>query len=472
MPSTMAGRSRLNTLAGPDETPALQTAHEPYVHPGYAELNPSYEQPANAKPVWSLAKPLPRVLRPGMIPTKSEVMEDRRNPEMPGENSQKQGLDVNPNDLEEGRVQVAANPAKISAQVKDSRSQRENNLINSLQRRGTTRVSRPGRASSTASQTGRRAQRVTSRVSFDQRPLTPTGEEGEEDEGPEEDTGMERFPSHHAEELEPIPEYQEQDGLDGASLDTLRVDDDPGLWADMDMLGNEEQPLFDEVHNNHTTWSVYRTHYREFLAELLAVFIQLLIGFSADLAVTLSQTNHPDTTAWAWGIATMIAIYISGGISGAHLNPAISIMLWFFRGFPKKKIPEYVIAQLLGAFLAANMAYGLYAVSISEYLKTNDDADIINSFVTNQRFTYLGPGTAFLNEFVGTMVLSATVLALGDDQNAPPGAGMNAFIIGLVVTQGKSVRHLPSILYMPKASNTSGGSDCVEISLEVPEVHD
>lgn len=42
-----------------------------------------------------------------------------------------------------------------------------------------------------------------------------------------------------------------------------------------------------------------------------------------------------------------------------------------------------------------------------------------------------------MNEFIATMVLSTTVLALGDDQNAPPGAGMNAFIIGIVVTQGE-----------------------------------
>lgn len=432
-PSTLGGRSRLNTLAGPEETPALQTAHEPYVHPGYAEINPSYEQPANAKPVWSLAKPLPRVLRPGMIPTKSEVIEDRRNPELPGENSQKQGIDVNPNDLEEGRLQVGINPAKVSAQVKDARAQRENNLINSIQRRGTTRQSRPGRASSTVSQNGRRQ-----RVSFEQRPLTPTGEQGEEQE---DDSKMEQFPQYRPEDLEPISESQEQaveDGDDGASVDTLAVDDDPSLWADMDQLGNENLPLVDEVHNNHTTFSVYRTQHREFLAELLAVYIQLLIGFSADLAVTLSTTNHPDTTAWAWGIATMIAIYISGGISGAHLNAAITTMLWFFRGFPKRKIPDYVLAQFLGAFLAAFTAYGLYATSISEYLLTNDNVGIVNSFVTNQRYPYIGAGTAFLNEFIGSMVLATTVLALGDDQNAPPGAGMNAFIIGLVVTQGET----------------------------------
>lgn len=129
-----------------------------------------------------------------------------------------------------------------------------------------------------------------------------------------------------------------------------------------------------------------------------------------------------------------IGIYISGGISGAHLNPTITTMLWFFRGFPKSKMPEYFIAQFLGAFIAALVAYGCYYASVHEYLLTNDTSGIVTSFVTSRRYTYIDVTTAFFNEFIGTAFLTATVLALGDDSNAPPGAGMNSLIIGLVVT--------------------------------------
>jgi aquaglyceroporin related protein len=130
----------------------------------------------------------------------------------------------------------------------------------------------------------------------------------------------------------------------------------------------------------------------------------------------------------------MMGIYISGGISGAHMNPAITIILWFYRGFPKSKMPEYFAAQFLGAFCAALLAYGIYYESITEYMSTNVDAGIITSFVTNQRETWISPATAFFNEFIGTAFLVVTVLALGDDQNAPPGAGMSSLIIGLVIT--------------------------------------
>lgn len=157
------------------------------------------------------------------------------------------------------------------------------------------------------------------------------------------------------------------------------------------------------------------------------------LGFSADLAVTVADSGNPNTTAWAWGFSTMVAIYVAGGISGAQFNPAVTIVLYIYRGFPKKKMPEYFIAQFLGAFIAAYIAYGLYLASITHYLETNDTSGIVNSFVTSQRYTYIDAATAFFNEFYGTLILIVVILALGDDANAPPGAGMNAFIVGLTV---------------------------------------
>ncbi|USW52212.1 Putative major intrinsic protein [Septoria linicola] len=451
--STIAGRSRGLTLAGVQDAPVIQQAYEPYVHPEYTALNPAYEQPANIKPVWSLAKPLPRVVRPGMIPTKSEIFDARQNAELPGEQTQKAGLDVDPNDLEAGRIDLKLNPKKVSAQLMDSRAQRENNLITSMARRGTvtSRIeTRPTRASSTASRLGRG--RASSTAS--QKPVTDnaqaTEDGGKAQEAPPMSPGIERMHSYEHDEhqaslpLGAIPENGEpsppalvDDDKDDASLATLAMDEDPDLWQDMDPIKLVENPvLFEEVYNNHTWWSVVRTHHRELLAELLATFVQLTIGFCGDMQMTLNNAGNPNTTAWVWGLATMIGIYISGGISGAHLNPAITTMLWFFRGFPKRKMPEYFIGQFLGAFLACYAAYGVYYSGIQDYLNagTGTATDILNGIVTSQRFGFISAATAFFNEFVGTAFLACTVLALGDDQNAPPGAGMNSLIIGLVIT--------------------------------------
>jgi len=167
------------------------------------------------------------------------------------------------------------------------------------------------------------------------------------------------------------------------------------------------------------------------------VTVQLTLGFCADLTVTTSNntSGNEETTDWAWGLATMTAVYIAGGISGAHLNPAISIMLYIYRGFPLRRVPSYIIAQLLGAFLAGLIAFGLFQKDIIAFGGSNlADSGTAASFITFPRHGYIDAGTAFFTEFTGTAILAVAVLALGDDSNAPPGAGMNAFVIGLVVT--------------------------------------
>lgn len=146
----------------------------------------------------------------------------------------------------------------------------------------------------------------------------------------------------------------------------------------------------------------------------------------------------------------MIAIYVAGGVSGAHLNPAISTMLYIYRGFPLSKMPAYVTAQVIGAFIATLITFtlfrpGLLALQAHDLVvqgqqpapfNTNSmppASSVLANFLTFPRSPWIGTGTAFMTEFVGTTILAVTVLALGDDTNAPPGAGMNAFIVGLLV---------------------------------------
>lgn len=146
----------------------------------------------------------------------------------------------------------------------------------------------------------------------------------------------------------------------------------------------------------------------------------------------------------------MIAIYIAGGISGAHLNPAISIMLHVYRGFPLAKMPAFITAQMVGAFLATLITFaifrpGLIALQVRDLNVQGQHSAtfeanamppasvVLANFLTFPRQAWVSTGTAFLTELVGSTILAISVLALGDDTNAPPGAGMNAFIVGLLV---------------------------------------
>ncbi|KAL1850609.1 hypothetical protein Plec18170_006894 [Paecilomyces lecythidis] len=417
-PTSLAERTQGKfTVAGPDDTPQVRLSHEPFVQPGYADLNPEYEQATSAKPVWSLAKPLPRVVRPGMVPTRQELLSKS---DVPAENSQRLGLDVDPSDLEKGRIQKSTNPRKIAAQVADARRRREANLVKKLLS-GDTASTR--RSSLSIRSSNRQKRTASSGLLVDQLPPVEEGEPLTEDQI--EDAQQDQDQDEDA--LEDGPD--ERSPLLGDQTDSIL--DEKNVPEDLHPLVAEL--VEDEVHNHHTTWSVIRTHHREALAESLAVYVQLTIGFCADLAVTFANAGNPNTTAWAWGLATMMAIYISGGVSGAHLNPAVTIVLWFYRGFPTRKLPDYFGAQFIGAFFAAITAYGIYYGPIQHYLSINPDG-IVGSFITGPQSPWITPVTAFFNEFAGAGILIITLLALGDDQNAPPGAGMNSLIVGLIIT--------------------------------------
>ncbi|KAJ5897710.1 MIP transporter [Penicillium tannophilum] len=117
--TTLAPRTqRRSTVTRPAETSQLDSAHETYVQPGYTDLNPSYGQPANKKrPIWSLAKPFPRVVRPSMVPTEEDIRRRQAKAELRAqrraqraqraqqkhrtENSQGHGQEVRPNGAEQ-----------------------------------------------------------------------------------------------------------------------------------------------------------------------------------------------------------------------------------------------------------------------------------------------------------------------------------------------------------------------------------
>lgn len=167
--------------------------------------------------------------------------------------------------------------------------------------------------------------------------------------------------------------------------------------------------------------------------------IVVIVGICTNLAVQTSKktSGSYQSTNWAWGLGTTLGIYISGGISGGHLNPAVSLALCLYRGFPFRKALIYITAQVVGSFLGGLIAYGVYRDAILAADQT-DGQSIFFSESSNAFFTQPAPfssiGGSFANELVATAILVCAILALGDDSNAPPGAGMHAFIIGLIIT--------------------------------------
>ncbi|WP_054749867.1 MIP/aquaporin family protein [Ruminiclostridium josui] len=106
---------------------------------------------------------------------------------------------------------------------------------------------------------------------------------------------------------------------------------------------------------------------KEFIAEIIGTFILVFFGCGS-VAVDVISGAHLGLfqVAIVWGIAVNLAIYMVGSISGAHLNPAITIAMAIFRPkkFPAKKILPYILAQLVGAVIAGLVLYGLFSKTL------------------------------------------------------------------------------------------------------------
>ncbi|HLU57053.1 MAG TPA: MIP/aquaporin family protein [Pseudonocardia sp.] len=189
----------------------------------------------------------------------------------------------------------------------------------------------------------------------------------------------------------------------------------------------------------------------ELLSEFLGTFILILFGCGS-VAVAVAglpgsgrQETPFDAANWliiafGWALAVVFGVYVAGGVSGAHINPAVTLAFAVRRAFPWSKVGPYWIAQLLGAFAAAALVYALYAPAIDAFNAANGFATRDQSLSTFAIFAtfpaeyfqggWWGP---LLDQIVGTAVLVGLVAALIDNRNQAPLSNLAPFLIGLVV---------------------------------------
>lgn len=175
----------------------------------------------------------------------------------------------------------------------------------------------------------------------------------------------------------------------------------------------------------------------ELSAEFLGTLVLILFGNGVVAMVTLFGSGTPGEIVYggytnltlAWGLAVTMGMYVAGRISGAHLNPAVTLSLALFRGFPARKVLPYSLAQTAGAFLAAAIVYLVYRPA---FLKIDPLLDRTASvFTTFPRFSQL-PYAGLLDQVVGTALLLMMIFAITDERNQPPG-NLVPILVGLVV---------------------------------------
>src|ERR1700744_106554 len=186
-------------------------------------------------------------------------------------------------------------------------------------------------------------------------------------------------------------------------------------------------------------------------AEFLGTFVLIMFGdgIVATCVAGLSQSGRGELgfnsgdwilITFAWGFAVMLGVYIAGGVSGAHLNPAVTFAQAIRPGFPGKKVPAYLAAQGAGAFVAAAVVYFNYRFAIGSFEHvehiTRGSSESVGTYSIFATFpaeyftSWFGP---FMDQVIGTALLVACIFAVIDEYNAPTKANMAPFIIGLIV---------------------------------------
>ena len=177
---------------------------------------------------------------------------------------------------------------------------------------------------------------------------------------------------------------------------------------------------------------------RELVAEFAGTFVLILFGTGAVAMVKLFGTGVPGETVnggytnitLCWGLGVTMGCYIAGRISGAHLNPAVTVAFAAFRGFPWSKVLPYSLAQTLGAFCASAVTYWNY---LPAFHKVDPHLErTAGIFTTFPAFPQL-PAAGFLDQVIGTALLLFLVLAVSDEYNQPPGANLGPVLTGLIV---------------------------------------
>jgi len=182
---------------------------------------------------------------------------------------------------------------------------------------------------------------------------------------------------------------------------------------------------------------------REFLAEFLGTFVLVAFGTAsiAQSVLSLRTKGNFFTINWGWGLGVLLGILVSGGVSGGHLNPAVSVAVASIGKFPWWKVPHYLAGQYLGALAASGLVFLVYWDALvwyehdrSVYRSIPETAGIFATYPSQ----HLSMAGGVFDQFLGTLLLLLCICAITDSKNmkldkqmVPVGVGVTVLGIGL-----------------------------------------
>lgn len=166
-----------------------------------------------------------------------------------------------------------------------------------------------------------------------------------------------------------------------------------------------------------------------FWAEMVGTALMIFLGNGVVAGVVLNDTkNHKSdwvVITIGWALAVTFAIYAVGGISGAHLNPAVTIAFAVAGEFDWQLVPLYIFAQMTGAFIGSCLVYFHY---LPHWERTESAESKLAVFCTAPAIRHTTGN--FISEFLGSFVLMFGLGAIGSNQFAD---GLNPIIVGALV---------------------------------------
>ena len=161
---------------------------------------------------------------------------------------------------------------------------------------------------------------------------------------------------------------------------------------------------------------------QNFLAELLGTMLLVILGDGVVANVVLNRSKGQNS-GWivitvGWAVAVAMAVYAVGRLSGAHLNPAVTVALAATGSFSWADVPSFIAAQMIGAFLGAVVVWLAY---LPHWSLTQNPGDKLAVFCTGPAVRATGPN--LLTEIIGTMVLLFGILAIAANAQTLSKAG-------------------------------------------------
>jgi glycerol uptake facilitator protein len=190
-----------------------------------------------------------------------------------------------------------------------------------------------------------------------------------------------------------------------------------------------------------------------FTGELFGTFLLVFFGCGSVCAAVLTGAQVGIfQVAIVWGLGIATAIYLTGALSGAHLNPAVTVSMAAWSDFPKTRVLPYIAAKLCGAFLGAMLLHFIFGDALRAFEQANNivrgepgseaSAVVFGEYFPNPGGHALTPqarlrmssGAAFGAEVIGTALLLLVIFCTTDERNKARPQLLTAATIGLTVT--------------------------------------